>query len=367
MTIPAHGYVPAEFLATLAGSSVQAEKNTAAAFAQLRAAHPAAHVTGPAGGYWSHDLSVLIHSSPAEAAKFGISASEFKLLAGVGSSPHELGTRINFAGVTPAVAAQFGFAEFNAYTFTYDRALSWNEAAIEHNLTVGEVKRVAGYLNSRDLGRTTSAAQTGVNVAPGATSSNYYWEVQRAGKIDGAYPTADLLNGIPGPATYAAERHYRDITIPPVTTLPTPPAEPLPPVSTPPVPTAPAAPSTPVTAPTTPPTEPKDPIVTKPTPKPLTAAQLAADEAKLQADSDALAGNLAPLAGLLAANPIARKRSYVGYAVVALVVSFGPDVVTYGVVTGSHVAPFVSIIGLSTSIVLKIGAAFGLVAASNAK
>jgi hypothetical protein len=105
---------------------------------------------------------------------------------------------------------------------------------ILHNLTSDEVKRVATYLNGRNLGKTTTASKTGINVTPGLSSSNYYWENQEAGKQDGIYPADDLLNGIPGPATYTVEEHYRDLTAPPVVVmhtvsfLPYPGATPLP-------------------------------------------------------------------------------------------------------------------------------------------
>jgi len=380
MTEPVNGYVPPQFLATLAGSTAVAERNTAAAYGRLKAAHPGVYCNPPAGAYWSRQLDDDIHANP---AKYGVTD---KNLSPVGASPHGLGIRLNIENVTPAVAAQFGFAEFNPYTFTYTGVLSWNEPTIEHNLTTDEVKRVATYLNGRGLGQTTTAAQTGINVLPGEDSSHYYWEVQRAGKLDGVYPQNDLLNGIPGPATYAAELHYRDLTAPAATPAPAP--EPAPaPVAAPVVATPTPAPTPVAIAPTssttagsstpaTPPATPtpvlsqKAPKMTPTAPEPLTQAQLQADAAKLDADASHLAtvgSSGAPLAGLLAGKPTTRKRIYYVYAGAALVISCGSDVVTYGVVPTNATDALIKAVGLTTSILLKIGAAFGFVAASNTK
>lgn len=73
------------------------------------------------------------------------------------------------------------------------------------------------------------------------------------------------------------------------------------------------------------------------------------------------------LAGLIAEHPAARKRVYYAYAIAALVVSFGPDVVIAGVVAGDAVEPFTAWVGLASSVLLKIGTAFGFVAAANVK
>jgi hypothetical protein len=373
MTTPVNGEVPAAFLTVLAGSQALAERNTAAAFAQLRSAHPSAHVNAPAGGYWTRAIDEAIHADP---AAYGVTD---KNLSPVGASPHGLGIRLNILGITPAVAAQFGFSEFNGYTFTYTGTPCWDQAAIEHNLTVDEVKRVAAYLNGRALGETTTASQTGINVRPGSDESNYYWEVQRAGKLDGVYPAGDLLNGIPGPATYAAELHYRDLTAPAATPVvpPTPVAAPAPvaiapaPVAAPDPVTAPA-PATPGPSTTPPPASTPAPVQKAPTvtaPKPPTAAQLKADQAALQADADELQAGItgSPLAGILATHTALRRRSYVAYAGLALIVSFGPDIVTAGVLTAHVDAVLVATIGITSSILLKIGVALGFVAASNAK
>lgn len=73
----------------------------------------------------------------------------------------------------------------------------------------------------------------------------------------------------------------------------------------------------------------------------------------------------APLAGLFAGNDTARKRTYLAYAGAVLLVSFGPDVVTAGVLAPDLVPTFVAYIGLGSSLLLKIGAALGFVAAAN--
>lgn len=75
----------------------------------------------------------------------------------------------------------------------------------------------------------------------------------------------------------------------------------------------------------------------------------------------------APLAGLLAGSPQARKRAYYSYAAAALLVSFGPDIITAGILTSAQAPVFVAILGLVTSVILKVGVAFGFVAASNTK
>lgn len=375
MTTPAKGDVPAQFLIGI-GSGIIAELNTGLAFTRLYNAHPKdVHTNGLASGYWTHQIDVEIHTkTDAMRKKYNISVAEQNDLAPIGTSTHLLGTRLNFSGVSESVAAQFGFRAFNAYTFDYTGVLSWDQApGAEHNLTTDEVKRVASYLNSRNLGRTTTANSTGVNVTPGSNESNYYWEIQRAGKIDGVYPSGDLLNGIPGPATYAAELHYRDLTSPaaPVAapTTPSPTVAPLPDST----PVAPSAPSAPVSP--TPPPAPVEPSkgsspVTIPTESAAeTVAKRKALIDALNADSAELAA-VAPagtLSGLLAAKPTVRKRFYVGYAITSLALSCGSDVVTYVSLSAHTNAVLVASIGLGTSVLLKIGAAFGLVAANNTK
>ena len=73
----------------------------------------------------------------------------------------------------------------------------------------------------------------------------------------------------------------------------------------------------------------------------------------------------APLAGLISEHPIARKRLYSAYALVALGVSFAPDVVVAGILTAQVNSTVVVVAALVSSVLLKIGVAFGFVAASN--
>lgn len=75
----------------------------------------------------------------------------------------------------------------------------------------------------------------------------------------------------------------------------------------------------------------------------------------------------APLAGLLGGKPGLRKKVYYSYASAALVVSFGPDIVIADVLAAGDVPHVVAAITIASSILLKIGVAFGFVAASNVK
>jgi hypothetical protein len=117
------------------------------------------------------------------------------------------------------------------------------------------------------------------------------------------------------------------------------------------------------------PTPAPDPVQHPATP-PLTREELAAYVATLNLDAKSLdttdANATTPLSGLFAGHPIARRRVYLGYALAVLLVSFAPDVVTAGLLTGTQVPVFVSGVTLTTSILLKLGAALGFVAASNA-
>lgn len=95
-----------------------------------------------------------------------------------------------------------------------------------------------------------------------------------------------------------------------------------------------------------------------------TLPQVAANAEKALAGSvDANTG--APLSGLFSGSDLGRKRAYLAYSAAALLVSFGPDIVTAGVLTNSAVPSFVAYVSLASSILLKIGTAIGFVAASN--
>lgn len=73
----------------------------------------------------------------------------------------------------------------------------------------------------------------------------------------------------------------------------------------------------------------------------------------------------APLAGLLATKPGLRKNVYYGYASALLIVSFGPDVIVAETLTNAGVDSLTVGIGLASAVLLKIGIAFGFVAAAN--
>lgn len=88
-------------------------------------------------------------------------------------------------------------------------------------------------------------------------------------------------------------------------------------------------------------------------------------DTKTALDGSETANTRTPLAGLLAEHPAARKRTYYAYAASALIVSFGPDIVTAGILADSSIPAFVAYVSLASSILLKIGVAFGFVAASN--
>lgn len=80
---------------------------------------------------------------------------------------------------------------------------------------------------------------------------------------------------------------------------------------------------------------------------------------------DERADDRAVLAGLLSGRPAVRKRVYYAYAGAALLVSIGPDIVVAGVLSTGAVPGFVAGVALASSILLKVGTAFGFVAASN--
>lgn len=80
------------------------------------------------------------------------------------------------------------------------------------------------------------------------------------------------------------------------------------------------------------------------------------------ADADAPG---APLSGLLTGKVLTRKRAYLAYASAALVVSFAPDIVTAGVLSGHEASALTMWAALASSILLKVGTAFGFIAAAN--
>jgi hypothetical protein len=129
---PLNGYVPSAYRADLVDGPptkdptppgiVQAETNTAAAWALLKADHPEASISGPASGYWSRALDRAIHHDPAayDVIDTGLSP--------IGASPHGLGIRINIHGVDPSIVEGYGFTEFNSFTYTYNGPYIWDGA-----------------------------------------------------------------------------------------------------------------------------------------------------------------------------------------------------------------------------------------------
>lgn len=76
-----------------------------------------------------------------------------------------------------------------------------------------EVRRIAVYLNSRAHEVNKQKTTANVDGIPGPV----YWTlVQALGKKDKVYN--DIIDGIPGPNTYRAEKHYAELTLKPVVT-----------------------------------------------------------------------------------------------------------------------------------------------------
>lgn len=123
---PENGFVPDDFLGVLPGDgTARAELNTVAAFQLVQASYPSATIppigSAPqnAAAYWSRALDIAIHADP---SAYGITDPD---LSPIGESLHGLGIRINVEDVTPAQMAEFGFSEFNSYTFTYQGPYVW--------------------------------------------------------------------------------------------------------------------------------------------------------------------------------------------------------------------------------------------------
>lgn len=74
----------------------------------------------------------------------------------------------------------------------------YSEPAVSKS-RLGDVKAVATYLNGLHLGRTSTAAQDGVE------GPNYWWMIQTWGRKNGVYGKAYVIDGIPGPHTRAVE------------------------------------------------------------------------------------------------------------------------------------------------------------------
>jgi hypothetical protein len=93
-------------------------------------------------------------------------------------------------------------------TRTQRRHSTEEGAMAVHDSGARKVRRIARYLNARHLGLTTAASETGHRMDKGTSSSNYWRLIQRAGHKDGLYGPESVINGIPGPRSYAAEDHY---------------------------------------------------------------------------------------------------------------------------------------------------------------
>lgn len=113
-----------------------------------------------------------------------------------------------------------------------------------------DVKRVAAYLNGRNLGKTSNADEDG---KPGP---NLYWMIQTAGRADGLYPVPYIIDGKTGPRTELVFDHYVEVTkvMPPVVE-----SEPVPEVPVPVEPTPEPAPEPEPTPEPVPPVEQPEP------------------------------------------------------------------------------------------------------------
>jgi uncharacterized repeat protein (TIGR02543 family) len=104
----------------------------------------------------------------------------------------------------------------------------------------------------------------------------------------------------------------------------------------------------------------------EPEPEPADYSDWAHDiEGQTEIAQSGDSGRSGALSGLFAGNDAGRKRAYLIYASAALLVSFGPDIVTAGIVAGADLPTFTAYITLASSLLLKIGTALGFVAASN--
>lgn len=168
-------------------------------------------VSSPGGAYRS--LAVA-EEMRAASLKGGLAAKEWNLSTsstiplGVPGS-HADGTRVDllFNGSSLpnstdiALAKQFGFTrEFgnddpNHFQHDGKTAIGATGSA--------SVRKVAAYLNSRELGRTTTAVKDGV------AGTNFYWLLQTAGHKDGLYKTPPYkIDGEDGPKTESLLAHY---------------------------------------------------------------------------------------------------------------------------------------------------------------
>jgi hypothetical protein len=74
------------------------------------------------------------------------------------------------------------------------------------NARVAEVRRIATYLNSLHLGRTSAAADDG------QAGENYYWMIQHWGHAERTYPKSCVEDGVPGDYTRKVEKILSTLT-----------------------------------------------------------------------------------------------------------------------------------------------------------
>jgi len=90
------------------------------------------------------------------------------------------------------------------------------EAIIWDAVSKEQVRRVATYLNTRNLGKVSSSGTVNGNEGDGIPGPVLYWLIQTAGKADGIYP--GIIDGETGPLTEAAFDIYVERTSTPVPT-----------------------------------------------------------------------------------------------------------------------------------------------------
>jgi hypothetical protein len=123
---PVNGFVPDDMLGGIDGASVRAELETVIHFDLAQASYPDIHITPAASGapespsaYWDRALDIAIHADP---ALYGVTDPD---LSPIGESLHGLGIRINVTGSQITHLTEFGFTEFNPYTYTYAGPYTW--------------------------------------------------------------------------------------------------------------------------------------------------------------------------------------------------------------------------------------------------
>ena len=246
------------------------------------------------------------------------------------------------------------------------------------------VRVVAAWFNANGYKHSTADVD-------GIAGPIYWTNVQSWGRQNGTYPSpAYVIDGKPGAQTRNVENAIYNMVASPVMPDPAPAPVPVPAPAPVPVPApAPVPVPAPVPAPAPVPVPvPKPAPVPVPGPVSPVEPPAASHPATVppiapkftQADIDAaiaalkLDGTLAQsglpanaLAGLFAKRTAGRRRAYMAYSAVALVVSFGSDVALYGFISGDNLPVFVASVGLATSVLAKLGVAFGFVAASNTR